>query len=95
MIFYLDLGLFIDLCFQLPMLFNSDFQVIMIFFYNNVKQEYKRERSVVFIMVATLTITLVIVLAGFNIWNWYLALKGNTAIEFWGKKLDKNDPRVK
>jgi len=35
-----------------------------------------------------LTIVLSIVLLIFNSWNWYLAIKGLTAIEYWGKRSD-------
>jgi len=33
---------------------------------------------------------LVVVLFFFNLWNWYLASKGTTAIEHWGMKRPKH-----
>lgn len=57
-------------------------------------QEYKEARSGFFVISATLDLTLVIILAAIDIWNFYLAFSGNTAIEFWGAKLESQDPRV-
>ena len=34
------------------------------------------------------------VLCFFNLWNWYLALKGATTIEFWGEKSQQNNPQT-
>lgn len=38
-------------------------------------------------LVSTLCYVLSIVLILFASWNWFLAIKGCTAIEFWGKRL--------
>ena len=32
---------------------------------------------------------------GFNIWNWFLAMTGQTSVEFWGRRLDKLDTQGK
>lgn len=41
--------------------------------------EYHKDLSYLLVMNSTL----IIVLLGFNAWNWYLALSGTTTIEFW------------
>ena len=44
--------------------------------------------------IATLTISLLIVLFLFNLWNWYLAFKGYTTIEFWGGKNEASNTKL-
>lgn len=44
--------------------------------------------------IATLTISLLIVLFFFNLWNWYLAFKGSTTIEFWGEQDQTRNPQA-
>ena len=47
----------------------------------------KNEALMTFILI--LDICLFVVLIGFNGWNWYIASKGRTAIEFWSKPKNK------
>jgi len=37
--------------------------------------------------------TLGIIIFGFNVWNWFLAITGQTTIEFWGMRMAPNDER--
>ncbi len=43
---------------------------------------------------ATICFMFLVVFSCFNVWNWALAAMGQTVIEFWGLRLDSNDPRV-
>ena len=52
------------------------------------------ERTGFFVFITTLTITLLCVLFFFNLWNWYLAFKGRTTIEFWSEKDQQNNPQT-
>ena len=52
------------------------------------------ERTGFFVFIATLTISLIIVLFFFNLWNWYLAFIGYTTIEYWGGKNDARNPQA-
>jgi hypothetical protein len=46
--------------------------------------EYRKNKSLLSFL-SILDACLVLVLAFFNGWNWFLALQGTTTIEFWGK----------
>lgn len=52
-------------------------------------KSHKKERTGFFVFIVTLAISLIIVLFFFNLWNWYLAIKGYTTIEYWGGKNEK------
>ena len=45
---------------------------------------YKQHTSMMS-FITILDMALVVVLLGFNGWNWFLALTGLSTIEFWGK----------
>ncbi|CAD8105753.1 unnamed protein product [Paramecium sonneborni] len=52
---------------------------------NNKFDQYKNLESKVFTVVWPLNISLFLMLSGFSGWNWYLAMKGMTTLEFWDK----------
>ncbi|CAD8091958.1 unnamed protein product [Paramecium primaurelia] len=54
---------------------------------SNQFQEYRVQQSKAFSLVWPLNISLFFMLSAFSGWNWYLAMKGMTTLEFW----DKND----
>ncbi|KAL4476383.1 hypothetical protein ABPG74_010116 [Tetrahymena malaccensis] len=55
-------------------------------------RDAKQVSTKIFPVVQLLCYVLSFVLLAFNGWNWYLAMKGYTAVEFWGSRSDGKDP---
>lgn len=83
MIFYLELAMLLMGILYLPLIFSSSFS------------DFRYHRTVIYLIGVALSYTLFLVLLLFNLWNWYLALTGQTTIEFWSKRLGDTDPRKK
>lgn len=67
---------------------------ILFFNIDNNEAEFRDSKMVhtmVYPAVKLLCYVLSVVLIAFNTWNWYLAIVGYTAIEFWSSRADKND----
>lgn len=71
MIFYVMFGTGFFLLSGLPLYFGSDYE------------QYKRQRGPNFFVVFIISLALFIVMIPFNGWNWYLAMTGQSAIEYW------------
>jgi len=71
MIFYMLIGTGFFLIAGFPLIFGSDYQ------------KYKRDIGHNFTFVYITSLVLFIVMVPFNAWNWYLAITGQTAIEYW------------
>jgi hypothetical protein len=41
-----------------------------------------------------MTFVFLVIFGCFNAWNWFLAVKGHTVIEYWGLRLEDDDERV-
>jgi len=81
MIFYLFLGTGVYSLVIAPIYLLEDYQV------------FRREKTILFKLCTMLSITIFIIMIPFNIWNWYLALTGQTAIEFWMRKAQGSNNR--
>jgi len=71
MIFYVLFGTGFFMLSALPLFFNSNYQ------------EYHRLKGPNFFVVFVISLALCIVMVPFNGWNWYLAITGQSAIEYW------------
>jgi len=56
------------------------------FFFASSYQEYKREMGPSFLLVYLVAAILSLVMVPFNGWNWFLAITGQSTIEFWVKR---------
>ncbi|KRX06074.1 hypothetical protein PPERSA_01152 [Pseudocohnilembus persalinus] len=82
------------LLFLLYLTFGTGFISTLMFYTNSNDELYQIQsnlNSKIYQVITVLVPVIFVVLIFFTGWNWYLALKGNTAIEFWGQKREGYD----